>query len=206
MSLSTYDAEAKQRRTVVGVVSWACVFLVLTFTFAYAWRLFVGPYTDFYNRRVSDISKARVYLQADTCSDAHTRSRLEGFNDCERAELILQKSATVGAFYDLMNWMAICHNGICTVAGVNVTDSLWTFARVVFFCACCLYIASMFGIVTSAHGRNAGYYQLPMTAMALQGHPGGSFYPQHAYQQGFMQCPPPQPAPQCGDAGKEKAQ
>lgn len=156
-----YDADTRQRRTLVGVVGWTATFVCLTFTFAYCWRLFVGPYTEFYAQRVLDMGKARVYVDSDICRDSFTRARLEGFNECERYGRILQQSARVGAFYDLMNWMSICQDGVCTVAGVNITDSLWTVTRVAFVVACCLYVASILGIVTSAHGRAVGYYQLP---------------------------------------------
>jgi len=172
-----YEVDGRQRRTVLGALTWFAVFVVLTFAFAYGWRLFVGPYTEFYNERVTARGKAQVYLQTDACRDSVTRSRLEGFNDCERSERILLQSAEVGAFYDLMNWMAICHNDICTIGGINVTDSLWSVGRLLFYVACGLYVASMLGVVTFGYGRYTGYYQLPQTMPGhFYGGGGGAFH------------------------------
>lgn len=158
---NTYDTEARQHKTVTGVAGWTLTFVILTFTFAYCWRLFVGPYTDFYNERTLAATKAKLYLETDVCRDYHVRARLEGFNECEQMERILKLYPSANAFYDLMNWLSICQDGVCTVGGINVTDSLWTGTRIILALAGCLYIASIFGMITSNHGRNMAYYQLP---------------------------------------------
>ncbi len=158
MGLS-YDGDARQRRALLGLTSWAVVFIIMTFVFAGAWRLYVGPYTDFKILRHALHKKAKVTLSQPTCNDPFVRAQVEGFNKCDEAERILALSPTVWAFYDLMDSLAICRNGVCTVAGINISDSLWTVAHFVMIGACVLYVASFFGLITSTHGRNVAYYQ-----------------------------------------------
>ena len=83
----------QQRRAVLGVVGWSVVVVVLSFAFAYLWRLFVGPYTDFWTTRMMDHEKAQVTLASQQCADPATRAKLEGWNMCERARVTLSKLA-----------------------------------------------------------------------------------------------------------------
>jgi len=151
----------QQRRAVLGVVGWSVVVVVLSFAFAYLWRLFVGPYTDFWTTRMMDHEKAQVTLASQQCADPATRAKLEGWNMCERARVTLSKPVSIGAFYDLMDWLSVCQHGICTVAGVNVTDSLYWLSKLAVFAMGVLWVASTLGIVSATHGRAVTYYQLP---------------------------------------------
>ena len=141
-SARSYDADSRERRSVMRVAFWFVTFVIGSFAFAYAWRLYGGPYKDFLTMRVREQGKAREYLTSDVCANVEKRAKLEGYNDCERSEDILAQSASALAFYDLMTYLNVCHKGTCIIGGINVTDSLWFIGRLSIILAAAIYILS----------------------------------------------------------------
>ena len=160
---ASYDSDLLARRSASRVAYWFAAFVVGSFAFAYAWNLYVGPYNDFYADRASEQRKARTYLTTTTCTDPTKRAELEGYDQCERSERIVQQKLYVMAFFDLMDYMRICDKGVCTVAGVNITSSAWFLFQLVMGSAAVLYILSFFGLVSSMWGRHTAAFQMPMT-------------------------------------------
>lgn len=177
----TYDADGKQRRAMGCLTFCVVVFFALTFLFAYAWRLSVGPYTKFKVKCDVLHKKAQTDKDSPNCRDPALRAQLEGYNNCERSEIILTRSCRITAFYDLMNYLSFCdENNQCKFAGINWTDSLYSLVRIGFIACVALYIASVLGIVTYSYGRSVGVMQLPMNGVS------GGFTPI------MVAAPPPQ--------------
>jgi len=164
----SYDEDTRNRRALTRVGFWFGAFVLGTFAFAYGWNLYIGPYSEFYRDRQLEQRKARTYLTTTTCTDAIKRSQLEGYNQCESSERIVVQSVMVLAFFDLMDYMRICHKGICTIAGFNITSSAWVIFQLIIGFACILYIVSFFGLASSLWGRDVGMYQMPMTMQGAQ--------------------------------------
>lgn len=184
--MSSYDLDGEQRRNVRGILTHTAVCVVLTLCFAVIWAISVGPYTNLYNERSAKIEKAHAYLNSTLCSDPVTRVRAEGLNRCEEQQLIASQWVTIGAFYDLMSWLAVCRNDVCMIAGVNVSSTLWWVAVIALAVALCMWCFSIVGMATSVYARNTAYYQLPMTQPHFAAGPGGHpFFPYghapHAY-------------------------
>jgi len=159
---ASYDADTRQRRTVKQMLFWLVILIGGSFAFAYAWRLYVGPYTLFYTRRYLNHEKALVALTTDACTDPAKRARLEGYNNCEQARFDAEQSPSMLAFYDLMDDLKFCDKGVCIVFGFNVTDSLWTMFRLALVVGVVLYAMSIVGFISVRHGQQVGAYQLPM--------------------------------------------
>ena len=105
---TTYDAETRQRRAVKQSIFWFAVIIALTYAFAYVWQLYIGPYKQFYKKRITDYEKACVTLQTDTCTNPVIRAQLEGYNNCERARFDSEQSPAMLAFHDLMETLRFC--------------------------------------------------------------------------------------------------
>ena len=161
---ASYDADARQRRGVTRLLFWTVSFIVGSFMFAYCWRLYVGPYRQFSAARALEQEKAAVYMLTDVCVNDVTRARLENYNDCERSKRILKQSVSSLAFYDLMDYLNVCHKGICTIGGINMTDSLWFIGRVVLVTAAAAYVLSFFGLISSRYAQQSAMYHIPMTS------------------------------------------
>jgi len=185
------------------MVFWATIVIGISIFIPYLWRLYVGPYTLFYNARFLRHEKALVALTTDACTDPAKRAQLEGYNNCEQARFDAEQSVSMLAFYDLMDDLKFCDKGVCIVLGFNVSDSLWTIARLALMVGVVLYVMSIVGFVTIRHGQHVGTYQLPMMS------PGTAEYmhflaEQHRQQmhampvaaaKQYLQCNAPPPPP-----------
>jgi len=165
---TAYDRDTTDRRAVSRVGFWFAIFVVGSFAFAYAWNLYVGPYSTFYTDRSVEQRKAATYLTTTACTDDGKRSQLEGYNQCERSERIVTQRLAVMAFFDLMDHLRVCDKGVCTVGGINITSSAWFLFQLILAAAALLYIVSFFGLASSMYGRHTGAYQMPMTMGGAQ--------------------------------------
>ncbi len=176
-----YGSYVDDRRSFLRVAFWFVMFVTLTFMFAYAWRLYVGPYNDFYLQRLEEHEQASIYLRTEVCENSDTRSKLEGHNLCGQSKRTLARSPQVAAFYDLMDWLSFCRDGICRVFGINIGEWMLTSWKLIGTICALLYIASAFGFVTSQYGRASVAYSLPiMISPEQQQQQHAAFMAQHA--------------------------
>jgi len=163
MNPAAYDAEARQSRSVKQAIFWLVVGIGFTYAFSMVWRLYVGPYSRFSTLRRLEHEKAIEYLTTSACTDSVKRAKLEGYNRCEEARITSEQSPAALAFHDLMDDLKFCDQGVCYLAGINVTDSFWTIARLMLMAGVLLFL--LVGIGAVSFGRGGGT-QLPMTMLA----------------------------------------
>lgn len=159
MDSKAYSAQGKSvaRRMVFYYV----YFLVGLSAFAYAWTMFVGPYSEMYENRLKIREKANIYIQSSICTKASERAQLEGYNECERSERVLQSNPHIDAFYELMEYLSMCKNGKCSLLGFNLTDSLWSIFQIAFIVFVALWLLSAMGILGSYYDRRCMQQTLP---------------------------------------------
>jgi hypothetical protein len=163
-TMSSYDADAAERRSVKRGAFWFVVFIAGSFALAYTYRLFMGPFKAAHKKRTLEYEKAALDLATPTCADPVLRAQLEGYNNCERSRLITEDSVIGLAVHDVLTELKFCKQGVCIVPffEVNVTELIWPLFRVLAPLALVLYLFSILGLITWRHGHVTGMYQLPM--------------------------------------------
>jgi len=139
--------EPRERRTLVrSTICWL-LFVGTTFALATMSRWYVGPYRDLHDTCEVMRTKANITLHHEPCNEPRVRAALEGYNMCSDAERRMRRGCTMESFYQLMEQLNVCRNGVCSVLGVNVTASLWTLWQVVALATALTWIAVTLGLV-----------------------------------------------------------
>lgn len=169
-----YDSEVRQRKLVRQCWLAFATFIAASFAFAYAWRLYVGPYRAFLTTRTLEHEKAVDYLTTTACTSAEKRARLEGWNLCEKSRIAANLDPSEQAFNDLMQYLKLCDQGACYIFGYNVSDIGWGLGKFVMSVLVALLLLSSTGIGAAMYGLRSRGTDLPFQAYGM-----------------YMQQPPP---------------
>jgi len=169
-SASSYDHQRKKsvRRWAAAKSGYACtaVACVLLFVFVMA-RVWV-PYMRMVDNRYGSQRKAAVYLKSEVCTNAATRSQLEGYNHCESSERIVRQNVYIGAFYDLMETLSICNAERCVFMGFNISAILPRLVMMVALIVAVMFGISVCGFFNASFRYHSGIQTLPMTSFGAE--------------------------------------
>jgi len=173
---SQYDAQIQRdSRVLHSVVRKFALFCVCNVIFLCMYRVYLGPYTENYARRVESHRKAKKYLALDVCSPEN-RADLENYNNCEDSLRKVNQYVWVGAFSDTLDQLSPFDVFFGKNGSLVSPEFLFRLTCVSLVAIAVVWVASACGMLYDGHKSMQAQYMLPYTAHAARYQQQGPFW------------------------------
>lgn len=156
-----YDSQESRARS--NAWCWGAIVLGFLLAGAYGYHEYYGPFCDFVDQIELRREKAAIYLTADICTKSEMRASLENYNECEASRRLLRQNVNRLAFHALMDQLRWCHNGVCTIWGINITENFYSIARLCNYALILAFFGATYMFFTSILRKQSAWGQLPTT-------------------------------------------
>lgn len=159
-----YDAQIARDSHVLGsVIRKFALFCLCNVIFLCVYRVYVGPYTENYARRVEAHRKAQKYLTMEVCQPEN-RADLENYNHCEDALRKVNQYVWVGAFSDTRDQLSPFDLFLGKNGSLLSPDLLFRLTCFALVAIAVVWVATACGMVYDGHKSMQAQYMLPYTA------------------------------------------
>ncbi len=145
-----------------NVCSTVVVVLTILGIYIFYYNMIRAPYLKLWQENYDLRTKAREYLQTNTCTDPERLARLENYNLCAVSKRRNETSVDDIAYTLLLQQWSLCDDNGCTVAGIDLVESMRAYIGIFYWATLFGVFMSVFLLCMNMFGRRVTATQMPV--------------------------------------------